>query len=263
MAGFRREGAGAARRGGLRDVALSLFGSVLLLSADRPVFTTYLYVIDGGSGKTRAVTDWNDTAHWLDQSNTTLQCALPMGHADFNGQPCLNFTGTQWYASNRGTVGWDWLADGSGVGIYAHVRSTSPALATQVLFATISAANQQGTTVYGSSNTVRLDLYKSTGAVLNAINAGALLASPQFLQLRHASAATPDYAFEVTGDTAKTGNYASAPGSGPVAQIPRLGSNLAATVPWVGRWATLVFTPYLPDDTVLRQWSQQTYGVAA
>lgn len=197
------------------------FGLVLGLSATRPVFTADLYVIDGGSGKVRAVVDWNDNAHWLDQSNTTLQCALPAAHADFAGMLCLTFTGTQWYASTRATSYWEpWHRTGA-----ATVGSLTP---TEVS-STYYLCGTFNSTAPGFGMAWNVDwvaLVRSTGTT-NAVVAGSapdpVLNVPVQYRFSFTDGSSPEYRIKVTGASEVTGN-GGAPGSGASESTLHLGS---------------------------------------
>jgi hypothetical protein len=244
----------------------SLFPEVLALAATRPIFNADLYVIDGGSGKTRAVADYNDLAHWLDQSDTTKQCALPAAHADFQGKLCLTFTAPDLknYLSNlTGNV--NWMHDGSGG---------------EFFFVNTPTTTGNVATVVGSRNTSGRGFSLGRNAssasfwyVLTAANGFVISQTdptnswlqdvPTYINASYAISDTPDATVRRRGITLTSGNQAIAPESGASSQALRLGSD--GSNYFRGRWRSLLFFPPLSvaQRSIVQQYIQQDTGIAA
>jgi hypothetical protein len=261
----RFEGA-EARRPGFRGVGgASLFSLVLALSATRPVFTADLYVIDGGSGKMRAAADHNDVAHWLDQSNTTLQCALPAGHADFGGKLCLTFAGAEWYQSNQ-IAKWPFLSDGTGCEISFAFTNTTVAAGNRI-YLTTRTTGRGFTISQGGANA------NSNGAVaagtaflaLNGFRSGMVVAVPYVFQYRHGTAETPDATAKVTGAVAATANYSASPEAGNPEYGMVFGALSNGTLLIQGRLRSFHSAPVLSaaGRATRDAWYLQDTGIAA
>lgn len=241
----------------------ALFASVLMFSAGRTLTNADLYVIDGGSGKVRAVADYNaPTTHWLDQPDTTKQCALPAGHADFAGKACFNLTGAEWYLSNRAAALWNAPHEAGGFTATSVFTPLSGALT--VLWATTS-SSQNGLSVYQNGGALRSGLNKTSASVFDnsygAIGSG----TPTYVTIRHADAQTPDYELWRKGALAASGAYAAAPGTGAASHSLYFGNN-TGSLQYVGRVrAPFMSFPLLTNDQLLavQQYIQQDSGIAA
>jgi hypothetical protein len=260
----RDQRTGDGRRYGARR--RSLFSLVLTVSAGRPVFTADLYVIDGGSGKVRAVADHNDPElHWLDQANTTLQCVLPAGHADYAGKLCLTYTGSQRYLSNRAAAAWN-LPHESGGFTEISVFTPTATGGFSMLWATCSAGNQNGANIYHNTVDLKLDMHKLGGPQVIAGSLGAVgFGTPTYATFRHGAAQTPNWELRRKGTLVSSGAYAAAPGTGAASHALISGDNTGPTR-WVGRMrAPYMEFPLLTNNelALVQQYILQDTGIAA
>jgi hypothetical protein len=237
----------------------SLFPQIKLLAAGRPIFNADLYVIDGGSGKVRAIVDYWDLQHWLDQSDTTKQCALPAAHADFQGKLCLTFVSASAtrYQSNRSAASWGpYTRDGTpGAEICAALTPTD-ASGTRIVLSTGTSGNRE-----------QLDYAPGTGVVrwhAGAITcAGAVTTNvPTYWAKYYQEGLSPEVATFVKGTPSTTSpeNPNTPPETSLVLGSAASGGNAAGM-----RFVFLMFWPVLSAGgrSTVRQYTQQTYGIAA
>jgi hypothetical protein len=217
----------------------TLFGAVLQLGGRRPVFTAALYAIDGVSGKVASFLDWNDFTHLLVQASAPLQVAIPATHADFAGNLCAMFTGTEYYLSNRPTVYWAYSADGTGFEVIACARPTS-LLSTGAIFGTLATVNTQGFFLYRSTNTPRALVSKAGTLVVNIFNISAAtltVNTPYVFGFAHQAAAPVNGRGQLGSNTPVSISYLAPPVAGATAYPLSLGAGGDGLQGWVGQWA--------------------------
>lgn len=242
------------------------------VSATRPVFNADLYVIDGGSGKTRAVVDHNDLAHWLDQGNTTLQCALPAGHADYAGKACLTLSGTEWYQSNRPPGDWVWGSNGSGVDIYFAATNTQAGAAAQCLLATQNiSAHTVGFAVQIDTSAGNWGWYVNNGTAYAVSRSDAsqfASGSPGWACASHLDGDPAEVVKRKQGTTIFSGaGAAPAPSASDPVSTLRLGASaVTGSFRFNGRVRSALFFPRLTPtqrSTIVDAYMAQDTGIAA
>lgn len=242
----------------------SLFLSVIAGVGGRPAFTTDLVVQDPG-GKCRAIVDWQDYTHWLDQSDQTKQCAMPAAHADYSGQSCLNFTGAQWYQSNRPASAWSYWIDGTGIAFW--FTHTPTAAGTNVALA-LSTGAGNGLQIYwsgGTVSTVNVDIYETTVVVHRAVG-GYAANVPTWIEYSYVEGASPESSLALKAGTANTGPTGKAPSVNPPQAPLTLGAESAGTNMARFRFRSLIAQSSRPTASQVattRQYLTADTGIAA
>jgi hypothetical protein len=253
---------GDGRRYGSRKK--SLFQQLLTLSSTRPIFNADLYVIDGGSGKTRAVVDHNDLAHWLDQSDTTKQCALPAAHAGLGGALAfdINAAGIG-YVSNRPGSAWQWMTDGAGYTGYTTMELHDPLTAGPHIWSLswLSGGNAVNFTTNGAGST--LFRTRSNGVDRGLLNV-ATAQGPQRWRTQYDEAVSPELESQRDGAVATTATTAASFAGAPTETF-WLGRSFgsANAAPQHGR--SYMFFPTLDaaGQAIVQQYIEQDTGIAA
>lgn len=231
-----------------------------------PVFTADYYSVDGGTGKVASFIDWNDPSHLLAQSSGALQVAIPAAHADFINKLCANFTGAEYYDSNRPQRDWATLHNGQGAGVYG--VATCVTSGTRRLLNTRAGAGNLGWFV-GVDTTPNLTHGITTGAgVTIASSSQAITAGvPIQFTAQYKEGLTPaERAFKVTGVTEAAADSAAAPDPTIPAATLRFGARSTTNdLFFIGRVWGFAFTPALElgQRTQIRAILATLTGVAA
>lgn len=270
---LRTRVAKTARVAKTRRVPDNLFGDVLRAAAYRPVFTADLYVIDGGSGKVRAVVDHQDVAHWLDQADTTKQCALPAGHADFGGALCLTASGTQYYVSNRPN---NFFHDGTGFrSFFVYTPTNTTGL--NALFATHRRQDsnvQNGIWVADnvSASVQRYQCQVANSTAFRVIDTGPTAASgfsisvATYADVKYKESDSPEFFLKAKSAACLSGNSAAAPSAGNAGAALTLFANGSTFDDKASmRWRSFANFPVLgaQDESIVRAWITADTGIAA
>jgi hypothetical protein len=245
---------------------------VLALAATRPVFNAD-WVIIGGSGTVRSVVDWNGYAtdgHVFDQPDTLKQCAPPAFHADFAGNLCLNFTGAEYYDSNRAPIAWVWAHDGTGFDGYFAITNLRSTATPQALFATmnVNTAASTGMAVQIDQSAGNFGFYTVNGSayVVNVGNPSQFPnGTPGWANVSYKEGLPSGEVIKRKGGTTLfSGNTAGTPSSSAPTGTFRLGASVAGTLfQFKGRLRSTAFFPRLTDRTIPDSWMVTDTGIAA
>lgn len=245
-----------------------LFQLVLALSATRPYFNADLYVIDGGSGKVRAAADYNGAAdtHWLDQSDTTKQCALPSAHADFAGRLHIPFTGVEWYTSTRVVALWRWPHDFTGTHLVLVVTSTVD----EANYYLSTASANSGIWLLGggtSNQGTRITTKNAAGANnVNIIaNGTAPAGTPTYIQVAQDQATSPQATLFAKGSSVGTSAIANAVHTGDPFSPLVLGRRADGLGNKSFRFRELTFAPTVGASgrALYEEYISKSFGIAA
>jgi hypothetical protein len=148
-----------------------IFGQILIMALNRPVFVADYYAVDGITGKVSAWIDYNDVTHQLAQTLNARQVAVPAAHADFGGKLCATFDGAtaaRWYQSNRTAVSWNYLVNGPSRA-YSTLTVTA-AGAAQLIWETDNTGSGGATNELSATNVVRWALFRSGGSAFLGVS---------------------------------------------------------------------------------------------
>lgn len=166
----------------------------------------------GHSGFALRFLDMNNAAHYLAQTDTTKQVALPAAHADYANDLCATFSGTQAYQSNQPNTFWAFTSKGVSC---ESLRVFTPlaGAGTRVVDVTTSAANQRGHQCYWTSGAdVTAYLGKTGSAVVAATSVGVVGQDvATYMMMRFEQAGANQYEFRRKSSLIASGAYASAP----------------------------------------------------
>jgi len=245
-----------------------LFSVLLALSATRSVFTADLYVIDGGTGRMRAAADHNDGAHWLEQSDTTKQCALPAPHADYDGQLCATFDHTvpNWYTSNRAASAWPYIHSGLGHRV-SFCMTPTVLLAGVVYWGTYTGGAQTGAWQSSQADTTSarwLVFNESGGGAIDAsIAAAYTLNVARYYQIRFTDNASPEYQVYVNGTAGASGSSLTHSSKAPQSPLV-LGRRANTTAPVSMRFRDWISGPDTTEFAdAIAAYQLATNGLAA
>jgi hypothetical protein len=242
------------------------FGDVLRLVNNRPVFTADYYAVDGVSGKVASFIDWNDATHTLAQASSGSQVAIPAVHADFNGKLCATFTGAEQYTSNRAAPSWAFRHQGisseefcvitpTGVSGIGGLHDTS---ATATTFGTY-------TFVGFATSTWRAAVLNAAGSVALSDVGAVAIGTPTYLGLAaYGAGGLADSKFTKFVKSVSTAMTTAAAPSALTSNLPlTLGSRVATTQRFIGRWRASLFSYCLgPDErTAMYSWIQQDTAI--
>ena len=194
--------------------ASSLFDQVVDLSASRPLFHFSRYQLDGVSGKPDRFFDYNNPAHYLFQSNSARQIAVPAPRAAMGNAVCGDFNANGLYISNLPAASWLFPQDGSGCSIYVTVQSREAvASANRFICGTFAGAGIYMLMLFatGTSN-VRLELSRAAGIIYN--QAAATSNNAVYLSYHFSNARNPDVLFQLKGATANESDTTAPPDAG-------------------------------------------------
>ncbi len=244
------------------------FGDILLLSAGRPVFTADLCIEDPTHpGYVLRIVDHNDPTHWLEQTDPAKQVAMPAAHADFGGRLCFNFTGAEYYDSNRSIAYWQYMHNGTGGGCYAVLTLTDLA-ASRFVAMNRGNANRGFDLAFFTTPFVAGQVLTTAGTVVNANITPPAVGTPVQVGFNYLEGgATPsEYAFKITGAAELTGNSTGAPDAADALTTMRVGARgVSNDFQFRGRLAFIAF-PGAFDATgraTMRAGLQGLTGVAA
>jgi hypothetical protein len=241
--------------------------NIRAMSSTRGVFTGDLYVIDGGSGKTRALVDHNDLAHWLDQPDTTKQCVLPASHADYAGKMCLDLTGNEWLVANSAAASWAGMHNGTGMSMHGVITPINTS--TTKIFAATSPAGLTGFafhTLISGSMVLTLRAGNASASIAGAGFAGLTSAVPVQFSYQYKEGGSPEHVTKVTGQSEAPGSSAGDPDlSSPPSTLVVGARTSDFGLRYVGRIRAFVFGPVYSaaERSLLRTLLHQDSGVAA
>jgi hypothetical protein len=247
---------------------LTLLQRVRALSAGRPIWLAFGHITLSGTGDVLSWHDWNDDTHVLTQADTAKQVDPPTADAKFANQPSLRFTGVEAYVSNRASTYWSFCHDSVGTDIWSTFRTTTDA-SFRFLWSTTTSSNVRGANIYVRSGLEQTEVGNNGASVIptDATSRIALPAADTAMwgAWGHGTALTPDFRHQRSGGAAVTRNYANAPdapGTAPTFSFT-LGA-AAGNVSFVGAIASIVVLPSVSaaGDTLMKQYNQQTYGIA-
>lgn len=236
-----------------------VFGAILQLAQNYPVFTADYYAVDGITGKVASFIDWNDPTHTLAQAVSAQQVAIPATHADYGGKLCASFAGSQWYDSTRVPSRWAFLYDGSGGGLFTALTNTGTGVSRTM--GTAPSTSAYGILLGYLSSTSSLYLVGNSTAQQIA-NANRTVAASTPLQISGQYKQDGSVNAKSTGSAEFNSVGAFAPSSAS-AQTFRLGAATDNVNPLTGRFRSVVATPFVGEveRSAVRAWIQQDTGI--
>jgi hypothetical protein len=242
-----------------------------MMARGRAIFTPGKYLEDPlHPGYVLRFIDWNDPTHYLEQTDTTKQVALPTAHADFAGSLSAHFTGVEYYVSSRGAGEWTYRHNGISHEEYIIL---TPLMASGVggLHDTSNPATGTDSGVYtyfsGTASNWRVAILNAAGTV--AIHTGNTVTNgtPTYLGLRSSGDGTQ--AGSTFTKYVKSAPTAMSTSAAPMAGAPgatltlgrRVATNQLATM----RWAGSFFFPALSavERAQFQAYVTQSTGIAA
>jgi len=188
--------------------------------------------VDGGTGKTKWIVDYVDSAHVLEQLTSGNQPALPATSAKFGGAKAFTFVraSSHYLTSNRAASLWSIYNEPNGVSIWLAFAPTSGAN-THYLISTCESDVNPGFLIYYTASQLWAAIGKSPAAARPAMGIGAITTNvATYVELEHASALTPDVQSWLKTTAAGSADYSVAPVAAVATAPLRVGASAQTAV---------------------------------
>jgi len=251
------------RQIGLKPGVDALFQQVLFLSAGRPVFTADYYILDPSSGKVLAFVDWNDPTHLLLQTNPARQVRPPQPNPSFKDRLCADFTGSQYYVSNRQPSDWAFLHAGNG-SVFGVLTTTSLSVNQRWLSTRNSTGNPGFSSHVTTGGNLQMTILSNGGLQVLDVSSPISLNVPAQWSMSYTEGASTELYYKTTLSVENSAMSTNPPDSSAPPVTLWFGAQAPSVIlPFFGRTPGFFFTPGAVNRAAGREALATLYGVPA